>query len=159
MFEASTSCSSPSLPRSPRWWPKPPGKRRWRRHQAATTHTRLRTPTRHRTQTRPPTHLPPPRRQPPAHLQPPPSSPGEIHFSFVSVTSPSCHTAQRDAKSVVCSPTADWLAPLTLPMGMRKHCKSTANRLGRDKNATQEHHMLLCPKAAVAAAKTQLSHF
>lgn len=47
-----------------------------------------------------------------------------IFFFFISVTSPSCHTAQCDAQSMFCSLTADWLAPPTLPLGMRKHWKS-----------------------------------
>lgn len=69
---------SPSLLRSPPWWPRPPGKLRRRRRRAATTHTRPHTQTRRRTPTRPLTLLPSPRRQRPPRPRPPPSSPGEM---------------------------------------------------------------------------------
>lgn len=140
---ASTFFSSPTLPRSPRWWPRPPGKLRRRRHRAATTHTRLRTPTRRRTQTRPLTHLPPQRRQPPAHLRPPPSSPGEMSFYDFSHFPPAAAQPSVMQSMFSCLP-ADWLAPPALPMGMRKHGKSIAKPLRKEKNATEEHHMLLC---------------
>lgn len=137
----STSGSSTPLPRSPRWWPRPPGKLRRRRRRAATTRTRLRTPTRRRTPTHRLTRLPPRRRQPAAHLRPPPSSPGEM-FIFQSLL-PAATQPGVMQKSMFCCLAADWLPPLTLPVGMRKHCKSIANPLRKDRNATQEHHVAL----------------
>lgn len=84
----------------------------------------------------------------------------QLSLFFISFIWAATLPMQCDAKSMLCSLTADWLAPLTLPMGMRKHIKSIANPLRKGKNVTREHHMSLCLHAAVAvSAKTMLSHF